>query len=189
MLHYCPTQWRNLSHSVQAGFLRPVAPKLTAIMKKLTSYSSWIGEIWGTFISLGLIAFFMICYWAGWVHIRELRLLNFPIMVAGIYLAFSQYKRTHDHLDYFRAITLGGYIAAVASAFALFLFILFSLIHNLFIHVVKEGPMGEFLNIYIATAAVAVEGIFSGLMATYVITNYINTDRVSGPLKPELERN
>jgi hypothetical protein len=105
-------------------------------------------------------------------------------MIAGIYLAFNQYKRTHEHLDYFRAITLGGYIAGVASStFALFLFVVFKLDHNLYVQVVKGEPLGDYLNIYIATAAVAVEGIFSGLMATYIITNYINTDRVSGPIQ------
>jgi hypothetical protein len=111
-------------------------------------------------------------------------------MIAGIYLAFNQYKRTHGHLDYFRAITLGGYIAGVASTtFALFLFILFSVDNNLYLQAVKGEPLGIYLNKFIATSAVAVEGIFSGLMATYVITNFINTDRVSGPIKPRLEAN
>jgi hypothetical protein len=144
----------------------------------LSKYKSWIGEIYGTYITLGLIIFFLASYWLGVVHIRELRLLNFPIMVAGIYYALKQWRATHGHISYWKAITLGTYTAGIAAlTFATFLFILFGIDQKLYIQVVKDAPMGEYMNIFIATSAVALEGIFAGMMATYIVCNFIDTDK------------
>lgn len=146
----------------------------------LSKYKDWIGEIYGTYITLGLIAFFMVCYWTGLVHVRELRLLNFPIMMAGIYFAIDQYKKTHgSHIDYFKALTLGVYTGGIAAlTFATFLHVVFTLDNHLFIKVVKEEPLGEYMNLWIATSAVALEGVFSGMMATYITLNFFDTDKV-----------
>ena len=145
----------------------------------MSKYKDWIGEVYGTYVTLGLIAFFMVCYWTGLVHVRELRLLNFPIMMAGIYYAIDQYKKTHgSHIDYFRAMTIGVYTGGIAAlTFALFLFVVFQLDHNLYIKVVKEEPLGQYMNLYIATSAVALEGVFSGMMATYITLNFFDTDK------------
>jgi len=146
----------------------------------LSKYRDWIGEIYGTYISLGLIAFFMVCYWTGLVHMRELRLLNFPIMLAGVYFALAQHRKIYGELNYFRAMTLGAYTSGIgALTFATFLFILFNIDHNLYIRVVKQEPFGEYMNVFIATSAVAMEGVFAGLMATYFAINMTKTDKTS----------
>lgn len=146
----------------------------------LSKYRDWIGEIYGTYITLGLIAFFMVCYWTGLVHIRELRLLNFPIMWAGIYFALDQYKKVYGHISYWKAMTLGTYTGGIAAlTFATFLFFVFNVDHNFYIRVVKQEPLGEYLNVFIATSAVALEGVFAGMMATYITCNFIDTDKTS----------
>lgn len=144
----------------------------------LYKYRTWIGEIYGTYMTLGLIAFFLVCYWTGLVHVRELRLLNFPIMLAGVYFGLDQWKITHGSLNYFKALTLGAYMSGIAAlTFATFLFFIFSVDHNLYVRVVKEEPLGQYMNMFIATSAVALEGIFAGIMATYIICNFIDTDK------------
>jgi len=146
----------------------------------LSKYRDWIGEIYGTYISLGLIVFFLVCYWTGLVHMRELRLLNFPIMLAGVYFALAQHRKIYGELNYFRAMTLGAYTSGIgALTFATFLFILFNIDHNLYIRVVKQEPFGEYMNVFIATSAVAMEGVFAGLMATYFAINMTKTDKTS----------
>ena len=146
----------------------------------LSKYRDWIGEIYGTYITLGLIAFFLACYWLGFVHVRELRLLNFPIMLAGIYFAIDQHKKIYGGISYFKALTLGAYTAGIGSlTFPIFLFFMFSVDQQLYVNVVKNEPFGEYLNKFIATSAIAIEGLFSGLMATYVLINFIDTDRAS----------
>lgn len=141
-------------------------------------YKEWIGEIYGTYMTIGLILYFFACYWLGFVHVRELRLLNFPIMLAGVYYALDQYRKTHGGLTYWRALTLGSYSTGIAAmTLAAVLFFLFSVDQNLYRRVVEEAPMGQYMNIFIATSAVALEGIFAGAMATYIICNFIETDK------------
>jgi hypothetical protein len=154
--------------------------EITIMKATLTKYREWIGEIYGTYITIGLIAFFMVCYWTGLVHVRELRLLNFPIMMAGIYFALDQYRRVFGHISYFKAMTLGVYTGGIAAlTFALFLFFILSVDHDLYIRVVKQEPLGEYMNLFVATSAVALEGIFAGMMATYITCNIIETDKAS----------
>jgi hypothetical protein len=45
--------------------------------------------------------------------------------------------------------------------------------------IVKNEPMGHYLNAWIASFIVALEGGFSGLLVTFVIINYIPTDEVT----------
>src|SRR5688572_17786772 len=146
-------------------------------MKFIDRYPNRIPEIYGTFIALGLIAYFVISCAAGIVHIVELRLLNFPIIVAGVYFALCQYARTHEvHLNYFRGLVTGIATSTIGTlTFVLFLYAIFMIDKELYQTVVKEGPMGIHQNVYLATFAVAIEGVFSGFMASYIIMNYVDT--------------
>lgn len=154
----------------------------------IKSWSAWnrpdrIPEIYGAMVALGLIVYFFTMYAAGLVHVIELRLLNFFIMLAGIYGALKQYKRTHTgHLNYFRGLTTGVATAAIgACTFAAFLLIYLKLDHHLMASIIRAEPMGRFLNEYIAAAAVAIEGLFSGCTVTYLLLNYVGTDKATEP--------
>jgi len=46
--------------------------------------------------------------------------------------------------------------------------------------IINNEPMGRYLNAYMASFIVALEGVFSGLFVTFVLINYINTDEVGG---------
>lgn len=149
---------------------------------KLTLYSSTkrISEIYGTFVALGLVIYFLLSYFGGFIHIISLRILNFPILVAGVWFALRQYKRTHmGSLNFFRAYAVGMATTLIGvSTFVLFLFAILSLDRGLYNQIITQQPLGIHLNVFIATSAVWFEGIFSGMMATYIITNMIETDRV-----------
>jgi hypothetical protein len=140
-----------------------------------------IPEIYGTLITLGLIVYFFVMYAAGLVHVIELRLLNLFIMLAGIYGALKQYKRTHTgHLNYFRGLSTGVATAAIgAGTFAAFLLVYLKIDHNLMASIIRAEPMGRYLNEYIAAAAVAIEGLFSGCTVTYLLLNYVGTDKAT----------
>lgn len=134
---------------------------------------------YGLKIAGGLIAYFLIMKFAGLINVVELRLLNLFILVAGIYMALKRFQHTHgEHINYFRALITGVATGAIASAvFAAFLFIYVSFLDQAFMqHIVENEPMGRFLNPYIASFIVALEGVFSGLLVTFVLINYLNTD-------------
>lgn len=137
-----------------------------------------IPENYGLRIGAGLVLYFMVMKFAGYLEVVELRLLNLVILVAGVYFALKKFKQTHeDHLNYFRALVTGVATAAIGSLiFAAFLFLYVKLDTSFMQYIVDHEPMGRFLNPYIASFIVALEGVFSGLLVTFVLINYINTD-------------
>lgn len=144
--------------------------------------SSHIHVNYGLRIASGLVVYFLIMKFAGLLHVVELRLLNVVILVAGIYLALKKFQHTHgEHINYFRALVTGVATGAIASlVFAAFLFVYVSFLDTeLMQYIVENEPMGRFLNPYIASFIVALEGVFSGLLVTFILINYINTDEPS----------
>jgi hypothetical protein len=141
------------------------------------NYSRRIPEIYGTFITLGLVAYFFLMRLLGGLHLIELRLLNIVILTVGIYFAIKQYRRTHqEQINYFKALTIGISSSFIGvSTFVLLLY--FYLIFNEdFMEVLrKREPMGVHLDPYIATFAVWVEGTFSGMIATFILANSMRT--------------
>jgi hypothetical protein len=47
--------------------------------------------------------------------------------------------------------------------------------------IIDNEPMGRYLNPYITAFMVALEGLFSGLLFTFIIINYVDTDDVNDP--------
>jgi glucose uptake protein GlcU len=107
-----------------------------------------------------------------------LRLLNLVILVAGVYYALKKFKETHGkHINYFRALATGVATAAIGSlGFALFMFLFMKLDASMMQSIIDNEPMGRYLNAYMAAFIVALEGVFSGLLVTFVLINYIDTD-------------
>jgi len=138
-----------------------------------------IPENYGLRITAGLILYFLVMKFAGLLHFVELRMFNLVILVAGIYFALKKFKQTHeDHLNYFRALVIGVATGAIGSmGFAAFFFVYVSFIDmELMQYIIENEPMGRFLNPYISAFIVALEGVFSGLLVTFILINYITTD-------------
>ncbi len=142
-----------------------------------------IPQIYGGLTALALIVFFFIMYAAGLIHHLELRSLNFFIMLAGVYLAMKQYRRTHaGHLHYFRGMSVGAATSAIASiAFAIFTLLYLKIDPGLMATIIERAPMGRYMNEYIASFAIALEGLFSGLSITYLLLNFVETDKATEP--------
>ncbi|MEQ8362784.1 MAG: DUF4199 domain-containing protein [Cyclobacteriaceae bacterium] len=140
-----------------------------------------IPESYGLRIAAGLIGFFLIMKLVGLSHVVELRLLNLFILSGGVYMALKRFKHTHDdRLNYFRGLVTGVATAAVGSlVFALFLFLYMKLDTSMMQFIIENEPMGRYMNPYIAAFIVALEGVFSGLLVTFVLINYVSTDEVN----------
>jgi hypothetical protein len=138
-----------------------------------------IPENYGLRIAAGLTVDFIIMRFAGLLHTVELRMFNLVILVVGIYFALKKFKQTHeDHLNYFRALVTGVTTGAIGSlGFAAFFWVYVSFIDpELMQFIIENEPMGRFLNPYISAFIVALEGVFSGLLVTFILINYITTD-------------
>lgn len=138
-----------------------------------------IPENYGLKIGTGLIVFFLLMKFTGLLQHVELRALNLVILVAGIFYALKKFKNSHeDHLNYFRGLVVGVATAAIgAITFTVFLFVYLSFLDpDMMQYLVDNEPMGRFLNPYMASFIVALEGVFSGLLVTFVLLNYVDTD-------------
>lgn len=140
-----------------------------------------IPENYGLKIAGGLILYFLLMKFIGLGHHVELRLLNLFIQVAGVYFALKKFKETHGaHINYFRALVTGVATAAIGSLiFALFLFTYMKLDSSMMQAIIENEPMGHYLNAYMVSFIVALEGVFSGLLVTFVLINYVHTDEVT----------
>jgi hypothetical protein len=127
------------------------------------------------------MVYFFVMYAVGLIHVIELRVLNLFIMAAGVYYALKQYRRTHSgELTYFRALVTGTATAALGTAtFTLFLFFFLQIDGNLMRNIHENEPLGRYLNPYMASFAVFLEGTFSGLGISYLLVNYLHTDSTS----------
>jgi len=141
-----------------------------------------IPENYGIRTAAGLIIYFVAMNLLGFGHLTELRLLNFIILIAGIYFGLKKFKETHgQHINYFRALVTGVAIGAIGSVvFALFMFAYMKLDAGMMQAIIDNDPtgMGRYLNAYMAAFIVALEGFFSGLLVTFVLINYMTTDEV-----------
>lgn len=139
--------------------------------------SKRIPLVYGSLIAAALILYFFVIYLAGWVHIVELRLFNILILLAGVYFALIQYRRTHQgQIEYFNSFTTGMATSSIAAAsFSLFLFLYLLIDKNLMQSIAEKEPLGLYLDPYIASFIVLLEGIFSGLFVTFLLSNFLAT--------------
>lgn len=139
---------------------------------------------YGIKIAGGLVAYFVLMNLVGLGNHVELRLLNLFILAAGIFFGLKKFKETHeDHLNYFRALITGVAIGAVGSAiFGFILFVYMSVSTEFMASMMENEQMGLHLNPYMASFIVVLEGVFSGLLVTFVLINWVTTDDVNDPV-------
>jgi hypothetical protein len=140
-----------------------------------------IPQSYGFRIAGALILYFLLMKFSGLSHHVELRLLNLFILIGGVYFALKKLKSANAaHLNYFKALVTGVATAAVGSlVFAGFLFIYMQVDGELMQSIKDNEPMGRYLNPYMAAFIVALEGVFSGLLVTFILINYVETDEVN----------
>ena len=138
---------------------------------------------YGIKIAGGLTVYFLLMQVIDKHHHVELRLLNLVILSIGIYYALKKFKNTHeDHMNYFRGLITGVATGSIGSIlFAAVLFVYMKLNTSLMQSIIDNEPMSHYLNAYIASFIVALEGVFSALLVTFVLLNYVGTDEVNDP--------
>jgi hypothetical protein len=148
-----------------------------------------IPQIYGLLIFIGLIVYFFTMYALGLVHFTGLRAGNMLFLTAGVYLAMKQFQRTHrGHMDYFHAFTTGMWTAAIGTLmFSAFLLLYMHVDQHFMNMLAAKHPLGFYLNAYIASFIVSLEGVFSGLFVTYLLANFLADRRPARPMRDHSE--
>lgn len=135
-----------------------------------------ISEKYGLMTAAGLIVYFFLMKILGLVHVVELRALNIFILGGGILMALRAFRREQpDKFEYFPALGTGALTSIVACVvFSLFTFFYLNIIDPALMQaIVENDPMGRYLNPYLASVIISIEGIASGLLITFIIVNYM----------------
>ena len=135
-------------------------------------------EKYGLFTAIGLIGLFFLMKVIGVVHVIELRVLNCFVLAAGVIMALRYFSKTKpESFSYLKGLGLGVLTGIISSVlFGLFVFVYTSFLNPDFMQeMVENEPFGKYLNPYIAGVAVAVEGIASGMILTFITMNYMDT--------------
>lgn len=140
-----------------------------------------IAEKYGLLIALGLIIFFFIMRVFDLLYIVELRALNAVIMIVGIRVALKVMKNTlPERFTYFQGIGTGILTGIIGSIiFALFVFAYVTFIDpSLMQSIIENEPMGRFMNPYIVSVIIALEGIASALLFSFIMMNYMDPTKL-----------
>lgn len=140
-----------------------------------------VAERYGLAIAAGFILYFIIMFALGQGSHVELRLFNLPILGAGVYFGLKKFKETHgQHMNYFRALATGVAISSIGTfLFAIFFFTFLKINPDFMQWIIENEPMGRYLNPYMLSFIILLEGVFSGLLVTFVLLNWIDTDEVT----------
>lgn len=80
-------------------------------------------------------------------------------------------------MQYFNALATGVSIATIGSLlFAGFMFSFMKINSSFMTWIIENEKMGRYLNAYMASFIILLEGVFSGLLVTFVLLNWLDTD-------------
>lgn len=134
-----------------------------------------IGLRYGVYAAVAYILFFIIMQVVGLAHFYWLRALNYVFLFSAVFMAIKNYKNAHkDTFAYLNGIGVGVVTSVISCLiFAVFLCIYLEAINPDFMAAIKENEMfGQYLNPYIAAAAILFEGSFSGIATAFILMPY-----------------
>jgi positive regulator of sigma E activity len=139
------------------------------------------GIKYGVITGVTLILFFFVMKMIGLIQNYELRALNGLFLLAGVYLAIKDYSKDHNG----NTAYLGGLGAGLlTSGISLFIFAWFVVIYlsndTAFMESIKQTEyFGEYLNPYIAGAAIFLEGTLSGFLLSFIFMQFYKKSHLS----------
>ena len=140
----------------------------------------------GILLMLALVGFFFLMKAFGLEHHLELRALNIIILFSFVYSALITYKkRNNNQLPYLAGIQLGIFtsIIGVVSFAALVLIYITVLVPSFMVEIKEQEPFGDFLNPFLVTFTIILEGSFSGFLASYASLQYLRPSRMNKRVK------
>jgi len=150
-------------------------------METETSKNPLIAEKHGLMIAIGLIVFFFLMRVFDLLYVVELRVFNVVIMVVGIILAIKAFRKTgEEKFTYFRGMGVAVTTGIIGSIiFGVFVFFYVSFIDTgLMQSIIENEPMGRFMNPYIVSVIIAVEGVASALLVSFILMNYLDPTKL-----------
>ncbi len=135
--------------------------------------------LYGFITGLGLIAYFLLMSVLGLERNFYLRLLNFFIIVGGIYFLFSTLIDTKGRtIGYIEGLGAGLTLSLVSIiTFIIFLVIYITYFNPAFMSVLEESRIwGTDLKLSEAAFGIGLEGVVSGFIVSFIWMQYFKRD-------------
>ncbi|MES2691266.1 MAG: DUF4199 domain-containing protein [Bacteroidota bacterium] len=146
-----------------------------------------VAFIAGLFTFLGMVLYFILMKFAGFVHIPELRFLNVLIAAAGGVGAIKYYNnQSQKHIKYLTGLSVSFITIIIGSVlFAAFVFSYFKFADPELLNAIRVDTPVMGINITPLTAAISVvaEGLVSGLLISFIAMQYYKDDTLHAPYK------
>lgn len=132
---------------------------------------------YGLISAISLLAFFGIMKLAGLALVTELRLLNFIILFAGVFMGLREFFAHHEkqpgNHSYLKGFSVGVRISAIAaSVFTVLLYLYLKFVDlSLATAILESIKLGNY-SLEFIMATVLVEGILSGVTITFISMQY-----------------
>ena len=140
----------------------------------------------GLLICAALIMFFLFMRYFNLIQIVELRCLNFIILLGGVNIAYSYYrKQTESNVEYFSGFFFGFYTTIFAVLpFAFFVFLYLWKVDPDLVNGLKSNSlfMGVEITPEKAAMTTLIEGTVSGVLISYILMQYYRSGS-RNPLK------
>ena len=135
---------------------------------------------YGIFIFLLLVLYFFVIIWLNLLSVFEWRMLNFVILLLGIYLAILNYKRLFKrNLDYLPGIWYCFITAVIGiTLFALFVSIYFNLVDPRLLEELRNNsPMlGQYITPFSILITIMIEGGCSAILISFTLMQFNKND-------------
>lgn len=151
-------------------------------MKTSTKTIESIALRFGLITAAALTSYFLLMKLIGWVHIVELRVLNFVILAVGVTWAISHFKKIKlGELGYLKGIGVGMMTAMIGVViFAFFLAIYLWIIDPAFMELIQQQEsFGQYLDPMTVGFTIIVEGFGSGYLITFIVMQYLKRSHLS----------
>ena len=135
---------------------------------------------WGLVVFLLLSAYFIIMKSLGLIHVLELRAFNALIMFYGCFMTCLMTKNSLKDFSYLKGLGAGVLTAFISSSiFAAFGFLYLTVLNPGFMAELKANELfGRYLNEYMASLQIFIEGSASGILFTYASMQYLKVNRL-----------
>lgn len=145
------------------------------IDNKANSYESTLSTWAGLFVLMSLVVFFIVMKVVGLYEVLELRYFNFILLLSGILTAFYNYRQklSVHGIDYLTGLRMGLHISLIAVLpFAIFMGVYLKIDEGFMNYVKEYAEFGRYLSPGIVSGVIAIEGIASGAITTFIAMQY-----------------
>jgi len=175
-----PVIENNRFIKTEEEYIRPASKIVEKeIENKKDAYEPVVCKWAGFLVFSALVAYFLIMKAFGLYQILELRYFNAIFLITGIVIAFYNFRKkvSPEGIQYLKGIKMGMKITLIAVLpFVIFMGIYLAIDKDFMAYIIENGDFGQWLSPVRAAGVIAIEGLISGAIITFMAMQYFKSN-------------